>query len=230
MINPIWRINNCMKTFTQYLAEAVKEIPVRIKLATDLSDDMVETIESELARYDVVNVAKPVKTIVQEHPLDFGTKIRNAEVVIIDATIRMPMSFETFRRNLSDKLAIPYDYVVVKGPNDPLEAENEAEVKRQGATGEDYEPKMGQEYTEEEQGESGDKVAGEKFKAEFLKTLEDNKSKNPDRAQIEVEGPLSAKSPKKETDTSQPKEVDAKAVSPYQTKNNISFPNHPKKG
>ena len=92
-----------MKTFTQYLAEAVKEIPVRIKLATDLSDDMVETIESELARYDVVNVAKPVKTIVQEHPLDFGTKIRNAEVVIIDATIRMPMSFETFRRNLSDK-------------------------------------------------------------------------------------------------------------------------------
>ena len=119
-----------MKTFTQYLAEAVKEIPVRIKLATDLSDDMVETIESELARYDVVNVAKPVKTIVQEHPLDFGTKIRNAEVVIIDATIRMPMSFETFRRNLSDKLAIPYDYVVVKGENDPLEGENELEVNR----------------------------------------------------------------------------------------------------
>ena len=51
-----------MKTFTQYLAEAVKEIPVRIKLATDLTDDMIETIESELARYDVVNVAKPVKS------------------------------------------------------------------------------------------------------------------------------------------------------------------------
>ena len=47
-----------MKTFTQYLAEAVKEIPIRIKLATDLTDEMIETIESELARYDVVNVAK----------------------------------------------------------------------------------------------------------------------------------------------------------------------------
>ena len=178
----------------------------------------------------MVNVAKPVKTIVQEHPLDFGTKIRNAEVVIIDATVRMPISAETFRRNLSDKLAIPYDYVVVKGANDPLEAENEAEVARQGATGEDYEPKMGQDYTEEEQGESGDKVAGEKFKAEFLKTLADNKEKNPDRAQIEVEGPLSVKTPKAEKDTSQPKEDDKKAVSPYQTKNNISFPKHPKKG
>ena len=79
-------------------------------------------------------------------------------------------------------------------------------------------------------GEEGDKVAGEKFKAEFLKTLADNKSKNPDRAQIEVDGPLSTDTPKKEKDTSQPKEVDVKAVSPYQTKNNISFPNHPKKG
>ncbi len=219
-----------MKTFTQYLAEAVKEIPVRIKLATDLTDDMVETIEAELARYDVVNVAKPVKTIVQEHPLDFGTKIRNAEVVIVDATVRMPISPETFRRNLSDKLGVPYDYVVVKGPNDPLEAENEAEVKRQGSTGEDYEPKMGQDYTDEERGEDGEKIAGEKFKAEFLKTLADNKEKNPDRSQVEVDGPLSTKTPKVEKDTSQPKEVDKKAVSPYKTKNNISFPNHPKKG
>jgi hypothetical protein len=219
-----------MKTFTQYLAEAVKEIPVRIKLATDLTDDMVETIEAELARYDVVNVAKPVKTIVQEHPLDFGTKIRNAEVVIVDATVRMPISPETFRRNLSDKLGVPYDYVVVKGPNDPLEAENEAEVKRQGSTGEDYEPKMGQDYTDEERGEPGDKVAGEKFKADFIKTLADNKAKNPDRAQVEVDGPLSTKTPKAEKDTSQPKEDDKKAVSPYQTKKNISFPNHPKKG
>ena len=219
-----------MKTFTQYLSEAVKEIPIRIKLATDLTDEMIETIESELARYDVVNVAKPVKTIMQEHPLDFGTKIRNAEVVIIDATVRMPISAETFRRNLSDKLAIPYDYVVVRNANDPLEAENEAEVIRQGATGEDYEPKMGQDYTEEEQGEDGKKFAGEEFKANFLKTLTDNKDKNPDRAQIEVEGPLSVKTPKAEKDTSQPKEDDKKAVSPYQTKNTIAFPNHPKKG
>ena len=208
-----------MKTFEQYLAEAVKEIPVRIKLATKVNDDIIQTIESELARYDVVNIAKPVKTIVQEHPLDFGTKIRNTEVFIIDATVRMPVSYETFRRNLSDKLAIPYDYVVVKGANDPLEADNEAEVKRQGSTGEDYEPKVGQDYTDEEKGPDQKEVAGEEYKTSFLKTLADNKAKNPDRAQIEVEGPLSVKTPKAEKDTSQPKEVDKKAVSPF-TKDN----------
>ena len=207
-----------MKSFKQYLAEAVKEIPVRIKLATDVNDDMVDCIEAELQRYDVVSVSNPTKTIMQEHPLDFGTKIKNAEVFIIDAVVRMPMSFETFRRNLSDKLAIPYDYVVVKGENDPLEGENELEVKRNTADPEDYETKIGQDYTDEESKVEGDHF-GEKHKENFLKTLADNKEKDPDRAQVEVEGPLSMKRAEGEKDTSQPKEVDAKAKSPLSQDN-----------
>ena len=107
-----------MKTFKHYLAEAVKEIPVRIKLATEVTDDVTNVIEAEMQRYDVVSFGNPQKTIMQEHPLDFGTKIKNAEVYIIDAVVRMPVSFETLRRNLSDKTGIPYDYIVVKGEND----------------------------------------------------------------------------------------------------------------
>ena len=207
-----------MKSFKQYLAEAVKEIPVRIKLATDVNDDMVDCIEAELQRYDVVSVGNPTKTIMQEHPLDFGTKIKNAEVFIIDAVVRMPMSFETFRRNLSDKLAIQYDYVVVKGENDPLEGENELEVKRNTANPEDYETKIGQDYTDEESKVEGDHF-GEKHKENFLKTLADNKEKDPDRAEVEVEGPLSMKRAEGEKDTSQPKEVDPKAKSPLSQDN-----------
>ena len=207
-----------MKSFKQYLAEAVKEIPVRIKLATDVNDDMIDCIEAELQRYDVVSIGNPTKTIMQEHPLDFGTKIKNAEVFIIDAVVRMPMSFETFRRNLSDKLAIPYDYVVVKGENDPLEGENELEVKRNTANPEDYETKIGQDYTDEESKVEGDHF-GEKHKENFLKTLADNKEKDPDRAEVEVEGPLSMKRAEGEKDTSQPKEVDPKAKSPLSQDN-----------
>ena len=199
-----------MKTFKQYLAEAVKEIPVRIKVASDVSDDMMNTIDSELQRYDVVSVGTPQKTIMQEHPLDFGTKIRNAEVFIIDAVVRMPMSFETFRRNLSDKVGIPYDYIVVKGANDPLEAENEAELERNTANPEDYEPKVGQDYTEEEKNVDGEHF-GEKHKENFLKTLKDNKEKDPDRAEVTVEGPLSQKKADAPADNSQPKESEASA-------------------
>jgi hypothetical protein len=201
-----------MKTFKQYLAEAVKEIPVRIKIASDVTDDMMKTIEAELQRYDVVSVGSPQKTIMQEHPLDFGTKIRNAEVYIVDAVVRMPMSFETFRRNLSDKAGIPYDYIVVKGENDPLEAENEAEVTRNTANPEDYEPKIGQEYTDEEKNIDGEHF-GEKHKENFLKTLQDNKEKDPDRAEVVVDGPLSQKKAEAPADTSQPKESEA-SVSP----------------
>ena len=66
-----------MKTFKEYLAEAVQENPVRIKIACDVTDDMMNVIERELERYDIVSINKPVKTIMQEHPLDFGTKVKN---------------------------------------------------------------------------------------------------------------------------------------------------------
>jgi hypothetical protein len=205
-----------MKSFKHYLAEAVKEIPVRIKLATEVNDNIVDTVENELQRYDVVSVSKPVKTIMQEHPLDFGTKIKNREVHIIDAVVRMPISFETFRRNLSDKLAIPYDYVVVKGENDPLEGENELEIKRSTANPEDYEPKVGQDYTEEESKVEGEHF-GEKHKENFLKTIQSNREA--EESQVEVEGPLSQKAEKGPADTSEPRESDSKTKSPLSQDN-----------
>lgn len=205
-----------MKSFKHYLAEAVKEIPVRIKLATEVNDNMVDTVENELQRYDVVSVSKPVKTIMQEHPLDFGTKIKNREVHIIDAVVRMPISFETFRRNLSDKLGIPYDYVVVKGENDPLEGENELEIQRNTANPEDYEPKVGQDYTEEESKVEGEHF-GEKHKENFLKTIQSNREAEESR--VEVEGPLSQKAEKGPADTSEPRESDSKTKSPLSQDN-----------
>jgi len=209
-------INNSMKSFKEYLAEAVQENPIRIKIACDVTDDMMDIIERELERYDIVSINKPVKTIMQEHPLDFGTKVRNAEVYIIDAIVNMPISHETFRRNLSDKLAIAYETVVVKGPNDPIEIEQEAEVQRQTADSESYEPKVGQDYTDEEKkvAETDKPVSGEEHKKNFLKDLQDFKENDPDRGRVEVEGPLSQKATTDAKDNSQPKEDDSKTKSP----------------
>jgi len=209
-------INNSMKSFKEYLAEAVQENPIRIKIACDVTDDMMDIIERELERYDIVSINKPVKTIMQEHPLDFGTKVRNAEVYIIDAIVNMPISHETFRRNLSDKLAIAYETVVVKGPNDPIEIEQEAEVQRQTADSESYEPKVGQDYTDKEKkvAETDKPVSGEEHKKNFLKDLQDFKENDPDRGKVEVEGPLSQKATTDAKDNSQPKEDDSKTKSP----------------
>ena len=214
-------INNSMKSFKEYLAEAVQENPIRIKIACDVTDDMMNIIERELERYDIVSINKPVKTIMQEHPLDFGTKVRNAEVYIIDAIINMPISHETFRRNLSDKLAIAYETIVVKGPNDPIEQEQEAEVKRQTADSESYEPKMGQDYTDEEKkvAETDKPVSGEEHKDNFLKDLKNFRENDPDRGKVEVEGPLSQKATTDAKDESQPKEDDPKAKSPLSQEN-----------
>lgn len=209
-------INNNMKSFKQYLAEAVQENPVRIKIAGKVTDEMLNMIERELERYDIVSINKPVKTIMQEHPLDFGTKVKNAEVYIIDAIVHMPLSHETFRRNLSDKLAIAYETIVVKGPNDPIEQEQEAEVKREQATPEEYEPKIGQDYTDEEKkaNESDTPIAGEEHKKNFLKDVKDFRDNDPDKGGVEAEGPLSIKTKTDAVDNSQPKEDDAKTKSP----------------
>lgn len=209
-------INNNMKSFKQYLSEAVQENPVRIKIACEVTDDMMNIIERELERYDIVSINKPTKTIMQEHPLDFGTKVKNAEVYIIDAIVHMPISHETFRRNLSDKLAIAYETIVVKGPNDPIEQEQEAEVNRQQAEPEDYEPKMGQDYSDDEKkaNESETPIAGEEHKKNFLKDVKDFRDNDPDRGKVEAEGPLSIKTKTDAVDNSQPKEDDVKTKSP----------------
>ena len=39
------KINNSMKTFKEYLSEAVQENPIRIKIACDVTDDMMNIIE-----------------------------------------------------------------------------------------------------------------------------------------------------------------------------------------
>lgn len=215
------KINNSMKTFKEYLSEAVQENPIRIKIACDVTDDMMNIIERELERYDLVSINKPVKTIMQEHPLDFGTKVKNAEVYIIDAVANMPISHETFRRNLSDKLAVAYETIVVKGPNDPIEMEQEAEVKRQTADSESYEPKVGQDYTDEEMkmSETEKPVSGEDHKENFLKDLKNFRDNDPDRGKVEVEGPLSKPATTDAKDESQPKEDDTKTKSPL-TKDN----------
>ena len=49
-------INNSMKSFKEYLAEAVQENPIRIKIACDVTDDMMNIIERELERYDIVSI------------------------------------------------------------------------------------------------------------------------------------------------------------------------------
>jgi len=158
-----------MKTFKEYLAEAVKEYTFKVKIAGVLEDTHLDAMERALAPYSVVKIGSPKKTIMQEHPLDFPANVTNTEVTIIEVTTAMPVSYQTLSRHLSDHMGLPYESVVVQTENDPLYQEQE----RLNAQKSDdaYKPIIGEPYDKKEEADASNVVHSEESKQSFLKGL-----------------------------------------------------------
>ena len=158
-----------MKTFKEYLAEAVKEYTFKVKIAGILEDSHLDAMELAMAPYNVVKIGSPKKTIMQEHPLDFPANVTNTEVTIIEVTTAMPVSYQTLSRHLSDHMGLPYESVVVCHEGDPLQAEQD---KLNAEKSDDaYEPILGQEYKNEDTADASAVVHSEESKEGFLKGL-----------------------------------------------------------
>ena len=158
-----------MKTFKEYLTEAVKEYTFKVKIAGILEDSHLDAMELALSPYNVVKIGSPKKTIMQEHPLDFPANVTNTEVTIIEVTTAMPVSYQTLSRHLSDHMGLPYESVVVCHEGDPLQAEQD---KLNAEKSDDaYEPVMGQDYKKDESADTDGIVHDEKSKQDFLKGL-----------------------------------------------------------
>ena len=158
-----------MKTFKEYLAEAVKEYTFKVKIAGVLEDSHLDAMELAMAPYNVVKIGSPKKTIMQEHPLDFPANVTNTEVTIIEVTTAMPVSYQTLSRHLSDHMGLPYESVVVCHEGDPLQAEQD---KLNAEKSDDaYDPIMGQPYDKKEEADASGVVHSEESKQGFLKGL-----------------------------------------------------------
>ena len=171
-----------MKTFTDYLAEAVKEYTFRVKIAGILEDDHMSAMERALSRFNIVKMSSPTRTIMQEHPLDFPSDIVNTEVTMFEVTTSLPISYDSVARALSDHTGIPYGSIVVRHDGDPLEQEQIREIEKAKAKDEDYTPIMGQAYTDKDTVKSN-AIHDEKSKGSFLKTLEKSRK---ERGNVEV--------------------------------------------
>ena len=158
-----------MKTFKEYLAEAVKEYTFKVHIAGVLEDSHLDAMELALAPYNVVKIGSPKKTIMQEHPLHFPANVTNTEVTIIEVTTAMPISHQTLSRHLSDHMGIPFESLVVTHDGDPLSQEQERLNTEK--TDDKYEPVMGQDYKKEESADTSEVIHSEESKQSFLKGL-----------------------------------------------------------
>ena len=172
-----------MKTFKDYLAEAVKEYTFKVKIAGILEDEHLSSMERALSRYNVVKMSSPKKTIMQEHPLDFPADVTNTEVTMFEVTTSLPVSYDTVARQISDHTGIPFSSVVVTHEGMPLEQEQAKEIEKAKAKPEDYKPVMGQVYDKKEEADTKNVVHDEKSKVSFLAKLEKAKK---ERANVEV--------------------------------------------
>ena len=116
-----------MKNFYQYLAESVKEYKYRIKTVVEVNDDFMDKLETCLAKYDVVSVSNPKKTIIQNYPKDFQD-VPQSEVYIIDVTTRVPASSNVLLTELTTVFRCSAKFIVVRGENEPNELEAEKMV------------------------------------------------------------------------------------------------------
>ena len=111
-----------MKNFYQYLAENTNTYNYRIRTVEEIGEEQYIVIRAVLEQYDPVSVSEPVRTPLQDSPLDFPNYSMTS-VFIIDAELKIPVSPYILQNKLKAALVIPDSSIVVRMDNDPMELE-----------------------------------------------------------------------------------------------------------
>ena len=159
------------KSFVKYVAEAKTEYNYVLKFAVhEMTDKMVDCLESCLKKYDLKTASAFRKTPIQESPLDFPN-VKNTEVYICDITMGYPASLDFLRIYLCNSLGISPALLAVYSECDPRQIETDLYVDRTSKEYKDkYKARLGTAY--EEVGEGDPALYGEKYNMGFLQELE----------------------------------------------------------
>jgi len=102
-----------MKSFKEYLMEGdSKQYDYRIKIAGELTPEVVAEIKNRLDKYDVVSISDPKKTPIQKSPTGFPG-IHNQEINIIDFVFRYPAASLDEIRQQVFQAGVPLNNVMV---------------------------------------------------------------------------------------------------------------------
>lgn len=158
------------KTFSDYVADRKDRYKYSLKFAvSDMTDDMIDLLESCLIKYSLVKASAFRKTPIQLSPLDFPN-IKNTPVFICDIELEYPAALDFLRTYVCNSLDISLAQLVVYSENDPRQIETDLFIDRNSPEfKEKYKTALGNDY--EETGNPD--LYGDKYNLEFLKTLAD---------------------------------------------------------
>jgi len=153
-------------TFKRYLAEASKQYDFIIKIAGDLDENIDDSLEVALKKFDVANLSAGKKTPIQSVPLDFP-EMTNTEVTVYETTLNYPTTQQELRAYLADALNTQQDFIRVRRPGEPTE-----EYQTERDEDKPYEDKlMDGEYKDAPKVDKDALVTTEKGKETFLQQL-----------------------------------------------------------
>lgn len=112
------------KSFRNYLKETTREYRLRIKTVAPFDPDRMAVVERLLAKYHLVEIDGPHRTIVQDKPLDF-VNLGPAEVWITDIVTAVPVASFVLQRELMAGLGLAEQDILVRSDDDPVETEIE---------------------------------------------------------------------------------------------------------
>ena len=187
------------KSFTSYVAETKTDYNYVLKFAVqEMSDEMIDMLESCLKKYELVKASAFRKTPIQESPLDFPN-IKNTPVFTCDLTMGYPASLDFLRTFLCNNMGISPAQLAVYSDNDPRQIETDLYLDRNSPEfKKKYKTRLGSDYEETET-----VPYGEKYNTSFLQVLE---KVSKERSVTTVVNPLS---PAEKTDHSTlPKDYD----------------------
>jgi len=151
-----------MRSFADILTESKKTYEFKIGIAGELPEGCVDSLETCLEKFSLVNMSTGKKTPIQERPLDFP-QLQNMEVTYYDVEVSYPTTTQVLQEYVGRCCGINQSHIIVRGADDPRIEEQEE--KQDGP----YEPIL---TKEELEGESGqDAVAGNRV-MDLLKELE----------------------------------------------------------
>jgi hypothetical protein len=172
------------KSFVSYVAETKSEYKYVLKFAvSEMTDDMVDMLESSLKKYELKSASAFRKTPIQESPLDFPN-VKNTPVFTCDLVLGYPGSLDFLRTYICSNLGISPALLAVYSENDPRQIETDLYIDRNSPEYKSkYKTRLGSDYEE-----TSAPAYGEKYNTEFLKELA---KVSKERQVTTVENPLS---------------------------------------
>jgi hypothetical protein len=177
------------KSFASYIAEVKTEYKYVLKFAVnEMSDAMIDSLESSLKKYELKSASAFRKTPIQESPLDFPN-VKNTAVYICDMVMEYPASLDFLRTYICNSMGISPACLAVYSENDPRQIETDLYIDRNSPEyRKAYKTRLGSDY--EEVADAEQEKYGEKYNTGFLKELEKVRK---ERESVTVINPLSPK-------------------------------------